>query len=196
MQSVVAGSRVLQDLVNAIYIYGHWPVLIIAGASPVPLPPRPVLHAAQRVPAHRRSRAIHLRAVPGRAAAADRPAAVDTVTHGARATGRSSRRRSSTSTPRCRASTPAGTSPSGSSSSAPAHHWALRVFAVLMPVAMAFAVIATANHFVIDVIVGVTLVLMAFGLQHVSVVPRRTPCRIPGRRSGTSCRHPPVHGHD
>ena len=31
MQSTVAGSRLLQDLANAIYIYGHWPVLIVAG---------------------------------------------------------------------------------------------------------------------------------------------------------------------
>src|SRR3954469_12433525 len=31
IQSVVAGSAALQDLVNAIYIYGHWPVLVGAG---------------------------------------------------------------------------------------------------------------------------------------------------------------------
>ena len=31
IQSVVAGSQTLQAIVNAIYIYGHWPVLIAAG---------------------------------------------------------------------------------------------------------------------------------------------------------------------
>src|SRR3954468_17031155 len=31
VQSAVASSRVLQNFVNAIYIYGHWPVLIVAG---------------------------------------------------------------------------------------------------------------------------------------------------------------------
>lgn len=36
-----------------------------------------------------------------------------------------------------------------------------RAFAVLMPAAMGFAVIATANHFVIDVVVGVAIVLTA-----------------------------------
>jgi len=61
------------------------------------------------------------------------------------------------------------------------HHWALRAFAVAMPLAMAFAVIATANHFVIDVIVGVTLVLIALGLQRTAVVPRTI--------------HPPFSGH-
>ena len=40
-------------------------------------------------------------------------------------------------------------------------HLALRLFAVLMPAAMAFAVVATANHFVVDVVVGATLVLLA-----------------------------------
>ena len=37
---------------------------------------------------------------------------------------------------------------------------ALRVIGCLMPLAMAYSVIATANHFVVDVLAGVTLVLM------------------------------------
>jgi hypothetical protein len=41
---------------------------------------------------------------------------------------------------------------------------AVRVFAVAMPSAMAFAVIATANHFVLDVIVGTLVVLAALAV--------------------------------
>jgi len=37
---------------------------------------------------------------------------------------------------------------------------ALRVLACLMPLAMAYAVVATANHFVLDVVAGVVLVLI------------------------------------
>jgi membrane-associated phospholipid phosphatase len=38
-------------------------------------------------------------------------------------------------------------------------HWLLRGFAVGMPVAMALAVVATANHFVIDVVAGALIVV-------------------------------------
>jgi hypothetical protein len=39
-------------------------------------------------------------------------------------------------------------------------HLGVRVFAVAMPLAMAFAVVATANHFVLDVVGGALLVLL------------------------------------
>jgi hypothetical protein len=74
-------------------------------------------------------------------------------------------------------------------------HWALRLFAVAMPMAMAFAVVATANHYVIDVIVGVALVLAALAVQHATVVPRRIHVALPGgpqrAHAATS-----MHGHD
>jgi membrane-associated phospholipid phosphatase len=38
---------------------------------------------------------------------------------------------------------------------------AVRTFAVLSPLAMAFAVVATANHFVVDVFAGIAVVLLA-----------------------------------
>jgi hypothetical protein len=41
---------------------------------------------------------------------------------------------------------------------------AVRVFAVLMPVAMAISVVVTANHYVIDVLVGGLLVLLALAV--------------------------------
>jgi hypothetical protein len=31
IQRVVAGSQVLQTIAAAVYVYGHWPVLIVAG---------------------------------------------------------------------------------------------------------------------------------------------------------------------
>jgi hypothetical protein len=41
---------------------------------------------------------------------------------------------------------------------------AVRVFAVVMPAAMAFAVVATANHFVLDLVAGAVVVLVALAL--------------------------------
>jgi hypothetical protein len=50
----------------------------------------------------------------------------------------------------------------------------LRVFAVAMPAAMAFAVVATANHFVLDVVVGGIVVLVglaaAVGIQRAATL--------------------------
>ncbi len=53
------------------------------------------------------------------------------------------------------------------------HHWTLRAFAIAMPVAMAFSVVATANHFVVDVIVGVLLVAAALELQRLAPLTPR-----------------------
>lgn len=49
---------------------------------------------------------------------------------------------------------------------------AVRVFAVVMPMAMGFAVVATANHFVLDVVAAMVLVLAALGAT-VAVERRR-----------------------
>lgn len=43
---------------------------------------------------------------------------------------------------------------------------AVRAFAVLSPIAMAVAVVATANHFVIDVFAGAAVVLVALAVAH------------------------------
>ena len=50
-------------------------------------------------------------------------------------------------------------------------HLAVRAFAVLAPLAMAFAVVATANHFLIDVAAGVTVVLV--GLSGALTIERK-----------------------
>ena len=31
MQTIVVGSDVLTDTANAVYVYGHWPLLIVTG---------------------------------------------------------------------------------------------------------------------------------------------------------------------
>ena len=55
-------------------------------------------------------------------------------------------------------------------------HWALRVFACLMPALMAWAVIATGNHFVLDVVAGVVLVAVGHAVA-LSLEQRRARSR-------------------
>ena len=45
-----------------------------------------------------------------------------------------------------------------------ARHLAVRVAGVMMPVLMAFAVIVTANHFVVDIVAGGTLALVGLAV--------------------------------
>jgi hypothetical protein len=174
IQSLVAGSQALQDIVNAIYIYGHWPVLIAAGF---------LLYRFRRDQYYSLRNVCLLTGALGLFVFALFPVApprltdlplLDTVTRGS---------------PGYRQILPPqfvnqyAAMPSfhagwnlavGIAVFRASRHWALRAFAVAMPLAMAFAVVATANHFVIDVLVGVTLVLLAFALQRASVeVPRR-----------------------
>jgi hypothetical protein len=70
---------------------------------------------------------------------------------------------------------------------------AVRVFAVAMPPAMAFAVVATANHFVLDVAVGMLLVLAALAaairLQPHTMDKVGRPADSIGLVAGSSVRH-------
>jgi hypothetical protein len=52
-------------------------------------------------------------------------------------------------------------------------HLAVRAFALVMPAAMAFAVMATGNHFLLDVVAGAAIILLA-----VAVVDRLGPRRV------------------
>ncbi len=67
---------------------------------------------------------------------------------------------------------------------------ATRVFAVVMPAAMAFSVVATANHFVLDVVAGAIVVLV--GLAIAVALERRRVARptdaapLPKQRSATA----------
>ena len=55
-------------------------------------------------------------------------------------------------------------------------NWLLRALAVAGPAAMVLAVVATANHFVVDVIAGIAIVLAGLALLRVAerVKRRRT----------------------
>lgn len=96
-------------------------------------------------------------------------------------------------------------------------HLAVRLFAVVSPLAMGFAVIATANHFVIDVAAGTVVVVVGLAVAYTiegrgvarlghrgsrarfersrvraTPVPRRAPRGQPPRRPAGS-REPPLH---
>ncbi|HEY6886634.1 MAG TPA: phosphatase PAP2 family protein [Solirubrobacter sp.] len=195
VQSTVAGSRFLEDLANAIYIYGHWPVLILAGV---------LLYRYRREHYYTLRNVCLLTGLLGLFVFALFPVApprltdlplVDTVTKGASGY-RQILPAALVNQYAAMPSFHAGWNLAvGIVVFRATHHWALRLFAVLMPAAMMFAVVATANHFVIDVIVGVTLVLVALAVQRVSVVPRRLHVGIPGG-IGRSYTAPSLHGHD
>jgi membrane-associated phospholipid phosphatase len=64
-----------------------------------------------------------------------------------------------------------------------ATHLVVRVFAVVGPLAMAFAVVATANHFVLDVAGG--LAVVAIGLAAaIALRPRDTAATLADRECG------------
>ena len=78
LQTRIAGSATLTDLVNWVYIWGHWPVIRHGGDRPLPTSPRALSAPAQRDPDLRRDRLRPLRALPCRAPAACRPRASST----------------------------------------------------------------------------------------------------------------------
>ena len=165
IQDVVLRNHVLVDAANAVYIYGHWPVLVVTG----------LLLYRHRRPSYYRLRNVCLiTGAVGLVVFALFPVApprltdlpvIDTVTRDSEG---------------YRQLLP----PSfvNEYAAMPSFHagwnlvlgivvfgaWRQRVVraaAVLMPAAMALAVVATANHFVIDVIVGATIVLVALAVE-------------------------------
>jgi hypothetical protein len=159
-QNVVLGSRPLVDAVNAVYIWGHWPLLIAGGV---------VLFHVSRERYYTLRNVCLVSGALGLLVFALFPVApprladlgVDTVT--LRAQGYR---------------TVLPPSLVNEYAAMPSFHagWNLmlgillfratrnvlvRAFAVLMPATMAFAVVATANHFVLDVVAGAAVVLAA-----------------------------------
>jgi PAP2 superfamily len=63
-------------------------------------------------------------------------------------------------------------------------HVAVRAFAVLSPLAMTFAVVATANHFVVDVVAGMAVVLVGLAGAHL-IEQRRSTAVATLARDGT-----------
>ena len=188
IQGLVSGSQGLEHVVNAIYIYGHWPVLIAAGF---------LLYRFRRDQYYTLRNVCLLTGALGLFVFALFPVApprltdlplLDTVTHG---------------TPGYRQILPPAlvnqyaAMPSfhagwnlavGIAVFRASRHWVLRAFAIAMPLAMAFAVGATANHIVIDLGVGGTRVLRAVGQQRPTHPPHGFILR--------PWRSPYAHGHE
>ena len=171
VQALVTGSRFLSSATNAVYIYGHWPVLVISGV---------LLFRFRRAQYRLLRDACLISGLVGLFIFGLFPVApprltdlpvVDLVTRGS---------------PGYRQLFP----PSlvNEYAAMPSFHvgWnllvgivvfratsnvLLRTFAVVIPIAMTFAVVATANHFVLDVVAGVAIVLIA--LRAAEMVERR-----------------------
>jgi hypothetical protein len=169
-QDVVVGSQVLLDAVNAVYMYGHWPVIIIAGV---------LLFRHRRHEYYRLRNAFLLSGIIGLVVFALFPVApprltdmplVDTVTQHAEG---------------YRQIIPPELV--NQYAAMPSFHagWNLLVgiavfrttrnvflrgLAVAGPLAMIAAVVATANHFVVDVVAGVAIVLA--GLAVLQLIER------------------------
>jgi hypothetical protein len=182
VQSVVAGSRLLEDLANWIYIFGHWPVIIGAGI---------LLFRYRREHYYTLRNVCLLTGALGLAIFALFPVApprltdlplMDTVTRGAAAYRQLLPPRLVNQYAAMPSFHAGWNLAVGIVIFQATRHALLRAFAVVMPAAMAFSVVATANHFVIDVVVGVTLVLLAFALERSTVRRKRSAGPVPAYR--------------
>jgi hypothetical protein len=193
IQGTVAGSEALVTLVNWVYIWGHWPVILTAAV---------VLYVRDRRRYVLLRNALFVSGAIGFLFFALFPVApprllslglVDTVTEQSHA---------------YRALQPPGLT--NQYAAFPSLHvgWnvlvgivlfvattslAARAFAIASPLAMAFAVVATANHFVVDVAAGVAVVLVGLGVA--LAIQRRDSAATLGRRDSrpgrSSPRRPP-----
>jgi PAP2 superfamily len=166
LQNAVLGSQVLLDATNAVYIYGHWPVIIVGGI---------LLFRYRRRHYYRLRNVALLSGLVGLVVFALFPVApprltdlplVDTVTRDAEG---------------YRQILPPELV--NQYAAMPSFHagWnvllgivvfgatrnvAIRLLAVIGPTAMVLAVVATANHYVIDVAAGIAIVLAGLLLLH------------------------------
>jgi hypothetical protein len=166
VQEAVLRHAWLVDVMNAVYVYGHWPVLITGG----------VLLFHFRRPQYLRLRnAILVTGLIGLFVFALFPVApprlsghaiVDTVTQGLGGY-RQILPRSLVNEYAAMPSFHAGWNLLlGIVIFGATRHPALRLLAVAGPAAMIMAVVATANHFVVDVVAGVGMVLAGLVLLH------------------------------
>lgn len=175
VQALIGGSHTLVDLANGLYIWGHWPLLLVGGVLLFRLAPRHY---------YRLRSVCLLSGALGLAVFAMFPVAPprlapsgleDTIALHAAA---------------YRTVLPPALV--NEYAAMPSFHagWnlvlgielfrstrrlALRAFAAVMPVAMAFAVVATANHYVLDVVAGALTVCLALAV--VSRLERRRTAR-------------------
>jgi hypothetical protein len=171
IQEVVLESRLLAEFANAVYIYGHWPVIIAAGV---------LLYRYRRPDYVRLRNAFLVTGAVGLVIFALFPVApprltdlplIDTVTKGAEGY-RLVVPRSLVNQYAAMPSFHAGWNLLvGIVVFGATRHLLLRALSVLGPASMMLATVATANHFVIDVVVGSAIVLA--GLALVTRLERR-----------------------
>ena len=159
VQDAVVGSRLLIDAANAVYMYGHWPVIVITGV---------LLFRHRRRHYYRLRNACLLSGLVGLVIFTLFPVApprltdlplVDTVTQQAEGY-RQIVPRALVNQYAAMPSFHAGWNVLlGIVVFRATRSWALRALAIAGPLAMALAVLATANHFVVDVVAGVAIVL-------------------------------------
>jgi hypothetical protein len=180
LQAAVTGSDALVTLANWVYIWGHWPVILTAAV---------ILYLRDRPQYVLLRNALFVSGALGFLFFALFPVApprllplelVDTVTEQSHA---------------YRALQPPGLT--NQYAAFPSLHvgWnllvgivvfaastrlATRVFAVVSPLAMAFAVVATANHFLVDVAAGAAVVLVGLGVA-LALQQRETAATLVGR---------------
>lgn len=179
VQSVIAGRDTLVTLANWVYIWGHWPVVLTTAVA---------LFLFRRDRYYLLRNAIFVSGTIGFLVFALFPVApprlldlglVDTVTEQSHA---------------YRALQPPGLT--NQYAALPSLHFGwnllvgivlfrtstlvvIRLFAVASPLTMGYAVVATANHFVIDVVAGAAVVLV--GLAHAHALARRQAARLEAR---------------
>jgi hypothetical protein len=195
IQDTIIGNHVLTMLVNWVYIWGHWPVILSVAAA---------LYLYRRDRYYLLRNALFVSGAIGFLFFAFFPVApprlldlglVDTITDESHA---------------YRALQPPGLTNQYASFPSlhvgwnvlvgvvllmTAAHLAVRAFAVVMPLAMAFAVVATANHFVVDVVAGVAVVLVGLAVA-LAIESRQAAATLgaggPIRIEPLSLRAPPV----
>jgi len=188
VQSLVIGSTALVTLVNWIYIWGHWPVIIVAASLLYLHRPTHYRILRNAIVTSGLIGFFFFYEVPTAPPRLVDPGLVDTVLQQSHA---------------YRALQPP--SLTNQYAAMPSLHFgwnllvgivlfaaftsiAIRVFAVAMPIAMAFAVVATANHFVLDV--AVSMAVVAVGLAVAVMIERyhkadgrlQPPARNPNNR--------------
>ena len=196
VQQAVVDSRLLIDAANAVYMYGHWPVILVIGV---------LLFRYRRSHYYRLRSACLLSGLVGLVIFALFPVApprltdlplVDTVTQEAEGY-RQLMPRELVNQYAAMPSFHAGWNVLlGIVVFRATRNVALRALAVAGPTAMVLAVLATANHFVVDVVAGVAIVLA--GLLELEVVDavkrRRTLVRAHELETARAVRRRPPRG--
>lgn len=167
LQEAAMGSRLLVEAANAVYMYGHWPVIILTGV---------LLFRYRRQHYFRLRDACLISGLVGLVIFGLFPVApprltdlplVDTITRddsGYRQIVPPTLVNEYAAMPSFHAgwNVLLGIVVFGAT-----RHWLLRALSIVGPAAMVVAVIVTANHFVIDVVAGVGIVLVCLWLRDV-----------------------------